>query len=336
MVVACGVDERPVGARRDPILGGTRDEARSGVVFVEVDPPVPNGPSVCTGFLVAPTLVMTARHCVGETAAQDPQSATCADETVMNKALVADRFGPLVPASTVRVTNAVDVIATPLSDLVGAKALHVPSLASDVSCGQDVALVELERPLTGRVLTLRQTPAVVGETFTAVGYGNDGATLTRFVRTSRSGLAVDSVGVTRSSSGRVRTTSDDWTATLGPCQGDSGSPALDPNDRVIGLMQRGPRLCQLPIYVQVAPFAAWVRSVIASRSAGPDDAGAPDAGDPPGLDAGPDGRAVPDAGQLESPDAGSSPSTRPGGAGCSTLGGAPFAAFALLLRRRRP
>jgi hypothetical protein len=58
------------------------------------------------------------------------------------------------------------------------------------------------------------------------------------LRRSRSDVVVESVGAVNED-GRVKSTATEWVADIGPCGGDSGSPALDGAGLLIGIMSRG-------------------------------------------------------------------------------------------------
>ncbi len=312
----CGDDARSLetAALRQEVIGGVLDTTHRDVVGVFVQPALATGIGFCSGFLVAPNLVMTARHCVS---GFDVPGTACADEVVAGVQRVAARALPPEPAARFAITQADDVTVAGVGT-VAVAAVHVPPDAmGKPNCGHDIALLELSAPVPGAPgLALRAAPPVVSETFTALGYGFDGAVANSDgVRRSRSGLGVEAVGELRTTSGSLGATDRDWVATLGPCGGDSGAPALDTQDRVIGVMSRGnPRACTRMIYTQVSPYRAWVMQIAreaAVRGAIPlvgwvaaetmvADAGAADAGR---TDAGP-AVMLPSLGVVQAPPAG--------------------------------
>ena len=316
---ACGPSslEGSIGTSQQEVIGGDIDVdgGHPEVIAILVDPPLSTGVGFCSGFLISPNLVMTARHCVSD---MDQNSLICADEVVSGTQYTATRA--LAPAAAARfgVTTEANLnnLTSP-SQLLSVAAVHVPpSVAGLPNCGNDVALLELTTPIVGVVpLGLRVDPPVMTETFTAVGYGSDGANLgSDGLRRSRSGLTLFAVGEVRVT-GRTASTANDWVADLGPCGGDSGSPALDSNGAVIGVMSRGnPSVCRQMIYTQVSPFHAWARETV--------------------LDAA--GRAgIPVASWARPPI--TLPLARTDGpaAGCSSVPGAALLAMLTTLRRRR-
>src|SRR5262245_43366741 len=76
--VGCEEEQAPplkLGARHDAIVDGIRSPmAQDAVVCIAIRPQGALRPGFCTGTLVAPNLVLTARHCVSKT---DPAIFTC-------------------------------------------------------------------------------------------------------------------------------------------------------------------------------------------------------------------------------------------------------------------
>src|SRR4051812_24867627 len=58
----------PVGASSAPIIGGTTDTTDTFVVGIDI-----GGSSICSGTVISPSLVLTARHCVSKT----PEALDC-------------------------------------------------------------------------------------------------------------------------------------------------------------------------------------------------------------------------------------------------------------------
>ena len=337
LVLSCGpaLELDAPQTQRAAVLGGSPDAGAGQAVAIVISPELPTGVGFCTGFLVAPNVVMTARHCVS---GMNQSAALCADETVNGTTYTATRALAPVPASHFGVTAIADVFSASGPPAPNARAVHVPpESAGAPNCGTDVALIELQAPLEGaQPLAVRVAAPVVGETFTAVGYGSDGADSSSVgVRRARAGLPVASVGLGRNAAGRVIQTANDWVAGLGPCGGDSGGPAIDDaSGQVIGVMSRGnPTVCQQMTYTQVGPFREWVKQVIVDAAdAGlldvvpwvaaelaPVDAGTePDAGRD--VDAGVPGPEV-DAGAMTATDAGPPEPEMP--QGCAAVPGTP-------------
>ena len=61
---------------------------------------------------------------------------------------------------------------------------------------------------------------------------------------------------------------NEWVGSGGPCSGDSGGPALDDDERVVGVVSRGKEHCTEPVFGDVSSRAAWlIESAIQVASA---------------------------------------------------------------------
>lgn len=203
----------------DAIAGGVRDRGRHpAVVALLLD-----GGGLCSGTLVGPRAVLTARHCVSETASQ----VRCPSR----RAQVLRDLDP----RGIAITHADDARVS------AGEARGVDLVVPDTSvlCEADVAVLLIDRAIPG-VTPMRlggsDDPAA-GTRVTVVGYGRRGDTRRagageRFFR-----ARVPVLG------GALAEFS---TATSG-CEGDSGGPALAPeSDRVLGVLSRGGEACNTP------------------------------------------------------------------------------------------
>lgn len=232
MLAACadvGGGASPDGRSREPIVGGQPDTTSHGVIGI-----LTREGELCSGSLILPNLVLTARHCVATLSGGD--SVECGVST----------FGAVHDATDFAISwddNLRDNVAN--DSVFHASEIRVPPDSG--VCGNDIALIELTSnvpadqatPLTPRL----DTPPMTNEVFDAVGYGltnpNDSAGTTAGVRMRFDGAKVSCVGGggTCESLGAV---ANEWVGQAPVCSGDSGGPALDAMGQVIGATSRGP------------------------------------------------------------------------------------------------
>lgn len=257
LVVGCGArapgNDAVVRASAEPIAGGTLDFEHA-AVFQEYTH-WGNSVSSCTASLIAPNVLLTARHCVA-------QGST---ETVMCGKSV---FGDAVAGSATIVTG--DTEPGSKSTFYRGVDVRVPAESNEM-CGFDIALIILDNPIpAAKVAPLVpriDQPVELGESYDAVGYGVDDQGQQNPGRMELRNLDVRCLSDECQQFGVAPT---EFMGTAGICSGDSGGPALDSAGRVIGLVSRGSDPCATPIYTQVAPWRDFITETVleAAASAG--------------------------------------------------------------------
>lgn len=214
---------------------------------------------LCSGVLIMPDVVLTARHCV---ASDRPASGACEGAS-------AAVFHDIVPLASawyaVDSTLSESTTYLPVDEII-----ELPGGDTLPNCGNDVVALRLHSPLTVAPATVNLTAEPsVGDVISIVGYGVNapGAYDSLGVRRRREGIIVESVGQTSSGPGTSRTVEGEFVIDQGSCPGDSGGPAFDTEGKVVGLMNRGnTSACQHMIYESVFAHADWIREIALASS----------------------------------------------------------------------
>jgi V8-like Glu-specific endopeptidase len=233
---------------QDAIVGGKSDTKDLAVVAIDI-----GGEALCTGSLIGPRLVLTARHCVSDTSEEVDCPASGAQITGER---AADSFTILV-GNNIKTARAVAI------------GQRVITPDSDVLCDHDAALIELDRDVTGI------TPLALGslsgvKTVRGVGFGKRGDNADAGKKMTRSNVAIHSES------------DSEFVVGVLSCNGDSGGPALDSKGRVVGIVSRGGPNCNGPdsenIYTRVDAFHALIDQALQDTGAASSASGA--SGDP--------------------------------------------------------
>jgi len=217
-------DAANLAGRQSAIVGGQPVVNTAAVRIV--------GDGLCTGTLVAPDVVLTAKHCVstfkgGGPFECDENGELYVDPNAPVVYVGAGEFDEVLPAETFSIA----------SPTYGSHVVEIFVSAGDTICESDTALLLLDRPVDdGAIAPLRlDHPVEVGETLIAVGYGQyEGGDQSEDLR----GRSVTVVGIGPEAA--VPDVSDAvapgfFSTTEGPCRGDSGSATFAATGAAVGV-----------------------------------------------------------------------------------------------------
>jgi len=228
------------------ISGGQPDSVDTNV-FLLVSQRGNAGVALCTASLIAPNLLITARHCVSEVS---EERVTCGKTTT----------GALFPVSALIAANAPSVNTASVPFRVAA--VSVPNSGREI-CGYDLALLTLATNVPASVATPLvpriDREVTRGEPYSAVGYGLDsgGDAGTGGLRRVRAGLKVACTPGTCGEESQAT----EFVGEAGICAGDSGGPALDARGKLVGVVSRSGTDCAHPVYGSLASWKSWLSQV---------------------------------------------------------------------------
>jgi hypothetical protein len=185
--------------------------------------------------MVAPNLVLTARHCVSRT---DEGALCSAAGSIISGGRVVDDHAP----GEIGIYRGKDAILLADDDM--AATAHGKQLVIDESntiCNGDLAFIVLDRAINGPVASLRLSGgAREGEELTSVGWGlTEGGQLPR-ERQQRRGIPVLAAGPkTLDSATDIGLGDAEFLVGESICQGDSGGPAFSSKGALVGVVSRG-------------------------------------------------------------------------------------------------
>ncbi|MBS2011931.1 MAG: trypsin-like serine protease [Deltaproteobacteria bacterium] len=288
VVSACGVEGGGAGAAGDPharvsspIIAGSDSTAdQDAVVMIKHYDAVKigGGAEGCTGTMLAPRLVLTARHCV---AATDPQLACEPDGSASFGGVVRESYlaSKLFAFSGVARPDFISGL-----DRAARGAEIIDDQAKNL-CNHDLALILLERPLPGaKIAPVRlEGGPKVGEVTTIVGWGVTDKEASPSVRKQRANVKVLEVGPAAGIG------PSEFRVGEGGCAGDSGGPAFAASGAIVGVLSRGgngkdpnPEVPGVQciggenVFTSVSGFRDLVLSAYAKAGQDPWNEGAPD------------------------------------------------------------
>jgi len=250
LAVGCGsggpLSGEAPGTAKEPIAGGTFDTSDDAVFEEFTHWMTTNNVSSCTANLIAPNVLLTARHCI---ASANTEDVVCGQSM----------FGDPVAGNETIVTG--DASPGQGSTFYHGMDVRVPTTGNDM-CGYDVALIILQNSVTSitPLVPRIDVPVQSGEQYVAVGYGVDATGAQNQGRMMLGDLAVHCLSDECGTPFGVAST--EFMGQAGICSGDSGGPALDSEGKIIGIVSRGSNPCATPIYSEVAPWRDFITQTV--------------------------------------------------------------------------
>lgn len=190
---------------------------------------------LCSATLVAPNLVLTARHCVSDV---DEQAGCYADGTAIAGAGLHGDHPPSEIAVFVAKNGSIASSADENLASARGKALVVDDTATTI-CNRDLAFVVLDRKVSAPVASIRLGGPAAAENVTVVGWGITESGTLPTTRMERADVPLVGAGpMLYPNDQRYGFGDAEFMIGESACLGDSGGPALAKSGAVVGVASR--------------------------------------------------------------------------------------------------
>lgn len=218
----------------DRMLRAVEEEASSGVVAIATSmTDSPSHITLCSGALVAPNLVLTARHCVSRAVTATP---SC---DARGRSHNGDHLAEDVDPASIAIYTGSHV--RPDVDTPVARAVRTLHPTGQVLCDADVAFLVLDRPVANSaVLQMRlHAPVETGDIVVPVGFGGGPLNIVGH-KVARSKSTVLATGPSSNAATGAVLGPREFEVDRATCRGDSGGPAIDVSSgEIVGVVSRG-------------------------------------------------------------------------------------------------
>lgn len=234
-------DDPSVGQRSSGIYHGAAESGEAWAVAVHYIRPGTTKLRLCTGSLIAPRAVLTAKHCIFDETSNDVWQS--------------------LPPSAFTVAVGQNVTGV-MQQQVGVTALYTTPgdyTQSDALGGKDIAVLVLNAELATSPRPLSTLGPLVGDPLRIIGFG--------FTQTDQLGLKHSgATSVSDVGNGVFESAGPAWT-----CSGDSGGPALHvTRGEILGVSSYGPSGCNVPesYYTRVDVHQELIAQAVAASGGG--------------------------------------------------------------------
>lgn len=216
------------------MLRAVEQEASTGVVAIATTmTDTPSHITLCSGALVAPNLILTARHCVSRAVTATP---SC---DARGRSHNGDHLAEDVDPQAIAIYTGSHV--RPDIDVPVARAIRTLHPTGQVLCDSDVAFLVLDRAIpNSTIMSMRlHAPVETGDIVVPVGFGGGPSNIVGR-KVARQQSTVLATGPSANAATGAVLGPREFEVDRATCRGDSGGPAIDViSGEIVGVVSRG-------------------------------------------------------------------------------------------------